>query len=456
MYESFYRLSARPFSAVVDPLRYFPAASIDAARQAITRCIERSEGMAVVIGSAGSGKSMLCERLATELRPMVQVVTVVAGGITSRRGLYQALLRGLGLPYRLGEGELRLSLEDHLRHGAEPQRGQVFLIDEAQSLATPLLEELRIVSSMAPQVRMVLFGGHELEERLASPKLESLSQRLAVRSYLQPFDKLETHDYLAARLAACGVKIESLFDADAISRVQFATEGVPRLINQLCDHALLLGFAGGRRRIPAAGIDEAWADLQQLPTPMGAGIAIQSRSEPAADVIEFGSLDDEDAPFTPAVEAVAARPAPDPLEQQTVLEPADMACQQLARIEAHLGRLEAEFDPSQQAPVSPAASGIVFEQEEVVVDRYAKLEQAANQRRRDRTSPPSNAPARQARPELLTVAHDHEEEAAIEDIDSDLIVIEDDPPSVPIRTAVNRPAARRQEYGQLFAKLRRG
>jgi hypothetical protein len=121
MYESFYGFSERPFAVTVQPRRYFPAAAIELARQTLARCIERGEGVGLVTGPAGTGKSLLCQVLAERFRDRLTVALLASGQLCTRRALLQAILFELGLPYRgMEEGDLRLSLIDHLSPRAQP------------------------------------------------------------------------------------------------------------------------------------------------------------------------------------------------------------------------------------------------------------------------------------------------------------------------------------------------
>ena len=118
MYEAFFQLSERPFAAAPIASRYFPAAAIENARKTLTRCIERAEGASLVVGPSGTGKSLLCQVMAEQFRDTFAVATLASGQLSTRRGLLQAILFELGLPYRgMEEGELRLSLIDHLAPG---------------------------------------------------------------------------------------------------------------------------------------------------------------------------------------------------------------------------------------------------------------------------------------------------------------------------------------------------
>lgn len=299
MYESFFGFSQRPFAAAPLVKRYFPAASIDSARKTLVRCIKRSEGACLVIGETGIGKTLLLNVLAEEFADQLAVVPLTAGQLHTRREMLQAILFELKLPYRgLEEGEMRLALVDHLTRGEASPLGIALLVDEAHAMSLDLLEELRMMTNLAsggePRVRPVLAGGMELEELFASPKLQSFSQRLATRCYLEPFDRAETCDYVRFQVAVAGGKTESIFDVEAMDAVHDACDGIPRLINQLCNHALLLAHSKEQRPLDAAAIEESWADLQQLPVPWQGSLSADVPSDQQSSVVEFGALDDED------------------------------------------------------------------------------------------------------------------------------------------------------------------
>ena len=303
MYESYFGLTERPFAPTPRADRYFPAASADAARQTLARCAERAEGTGLLIGPPGIGKSLLLYVLADQFRERFSVAVLCGGQLQTRRELLQAILFELQLPYESkDEGELRLALVDHLARGEHCPQGMLLLVDEAHALPTLLLEELRMITNLVrhgePQVRLALAGGMPLEEKLADPALEALSQRLTARCYLDAFDRAETMDYVRFQVAVAGGQAEDLFDDSALEAVHQATGGVPRLVNQVCDHALLLGCQTDQRPITSESIQEAWADLQQLPAPWQGAPAVTSEG-----VVEFGGLDDEEpVPDEPALD----------------------------------------------------------------------------------------------------------------------------------------------------------
>src|SRR5688572_9241810 len=296
MYESFFALSHRPFAAAPSADAYIPTASHEQARQTLIRCLDRAEGPALLIGPSGTGKSLLCHVLAKHFRGRFQVALLASARLSTRKHLLQCILFELRLPYReMDEGELRLSLIDHLQPSEGGPEGLLLLVDEAHTLPLRLLEEIRVLSNLVrdgqTRVRLVLSGGMALEERLANPKLESLHQRIAARCYLQPCGRDETIYYVQQQLRRAGGDADALLTGDAQSSIHTATDGIPRLINQLCDHALLLSALSGIKPVPAMGIEEAWADLQQLPVPLHEPPTLaRATAGGAAGVVEFGQL----------------------------------------------------------------------------------------------------------------------------------------------------------------------
>ena len=297
MYESFFGLSRRPFTASADADCYFPAMAIEAARQTIFRTIDRGEGAALLVGPAGAGKSLLLEVLVEQFRDRFDIALLSNGQLNTRRELLQAIMYALSLPYReLEEGELRLGLIDHLSTIGAPHEGLLLLIDEAHTLPLKVLEELRLITNLVrggvPKVRLVLAGSPALEERFTSPKLDTFNQRITARCYLQAFDRSETREYVKAQLEWAGRQGQAVFNSEALDAVYQATQGTPRLVNQLCDHAMLAACALGNRVIGKEDVEGAWADLQQLPTPWNGESDASPASASSGEVIEFGVLDD--------------------------------------------------------------------------------------------------------------------------------------------------------------------
>lgn len=513
MYESFFQLAARPFlpSPVAD--RYFPAASVEHARETVMRCVERAEGPSLILGPAGTGKSTLCQVIAQQMRERFRVALLASARLCTRRALLQNILFELKLPYRdRDEGELRLSLIDAIEPSDDCPNGMVLIVDEAHMLPLRLLEEIRMITNLVrqgqPRVRLVLAAGMVLEERMASPRLESFNQRVVARCYLQSMSRDETGGYVRAQIQAVGGQPDRVFTADALQAVYRATDGIPRLVNQLCDHVLLMAAIGRRAPVDATGVEEAWADLQQLPTPWTRD---EAGSKGTSDILEFGQLDDDTCGELDGNESLAD---PDAAEL-TASEPVANAVARLNQIESGISELADEDaedterdevvtegrDDHQFRPHlcrEPEIELVFhyahnpfserFEEEEVLVDPLASLEAlsgvatrpavpAVENRSTCNPQPTEPAHASTTEPEpdagrmgFDPVLPDVADEtlasplllAGIDDEtlpgdDRDLLDIIEDRPEVPddyaLALAAHRP--RRREYRQLFASLRR-
>lgn len=386
--EDFFGLTGRPFAVAPRTDRYFPAAAIEAARSTLVRAVERAEGPALVIGPVGTGKSLLLRLVAEHFAATYRVAVLAAGRIHSRRTLWQALLYELGLPYRgMDDGELRLSVVGHLTGSQASQKHVLLLVDEAHALSPRLLDELRSLADLARDgqqaVHLILSGGPTLEEHFAHPKLEAFAQRLAARCYLEPLSREDTAAFIRAQVAACESSADALFHAEAFDAVYRATDGVPRLVNQVCDHALVLAFADGLTDISAELVEQAWADLQQLPAPWSVPEPVSSRR--AGGAIEFGRLEDEDAAFEPdeapsvrfPTERIERRAAADELDADEL--DGDSLCVHSSNDDLH--ESAGDFEPAARgaqvemvvadAAVDPFNEP--FAEEVPIVDPYARL-----------------------------------------------------------------------------------
>ncbi len=316
MFEALLQSADRPFRATPDTKFYFPSDSIEQARQTVVRAILRAEGPCLVLGGAGLGKTMLGQVIADDVYGRFDIVKLHASGLCSRRALLQSILFELQLPYRgLSEGELRMSIMDRLSPSPETApSGILLLVDEAHTLSPKLLEELRLLTNFArngqPRARLVLIGNMRLEDTFAHPQMDSFNQRLAARCYLQPMSRDQTMDFVRHQLRAVQVEPATLVTNDALRTLYAASEGVPRLVNQVMDHALVLGITTGQCPISAALIEEAWSDLQQLPAPWHSSNAPEKPNAVSTGQIEFGELRDEDE---------------ESFDESTVINPAPMA-----------------------------------------------------------------------------------------------------------------------------------
>ncbi len=365
----------RVFPTYPQVARYFPATSIEDARQRLGRAIERGDGPGLVIGGPGTGKSLLLQVLAAQFHEKFDVVLPACARLCTRRALLQAILFELGLPYRVrDEGDLRLSLLDHLLSREECPTGLLLLVDEAQTLSTALLDELRVLTNLVrgglPRVRLVLAGSSALEECFAHPDLESFSQRLAARCYLAPLGREETVQFIRAQVAASGAGPDELFADDAWDAVFEATDGVPRLVNQLCDRSLVKAGEANRSRIDRATVQAAWADIQQLPAPWETP---PPTTEPPAplQVVEFGQLDELAEPPQTAAPSFNELIVASNTDEDDAL---DVDSTELDVDEVSAEAVPAEAIRQEPFVEQPAANNPFmeeFEEEEVVLDNFA-------------------------------------------------------------------------------------
>lgn len=375
--------SRRAFLAAPDPDRYFPAHTVEEARLRISRSIERGEGTALVIGGTGTGKSMLLEVLARQYYGKLSTVLLAGAQLCTRRALQQSILFQLGLPYRgADEGELRLSLLSHLRPRDEEPRRLLLLVDEADSLPTRLLEELRALTNIAANgrilVSLVLSGKPALEERFAEPELDAFSQRISQRCYLAAFGREETFQYLRAQVSAAGIQSD-FFAQDGLEAIFSATDGVPRLVNQLGDQLVWLADETGYTPIDGAIVQQAWSEIQQLPAPWNL-----QNAEPVGVEVEYGELTlddelvDEDTNDEPSLLPINTRNPSTPEQiEESYFEPlssADISEDQL--LQQFTGLEVANRAPEQKlervASRNPFQES--FQSEEVVIDQYLDFE----------------------------------------------------------------------------------
>ena len=294
--------SSRPFLAAPRTDFYHPARAIDAALHGLERAIRRSEGIGLVVGAPGTGKTLLLAKIAEHVRDDFDVALLSGARICTRRALWQSILAEIGEPYRgIDEGELRISVVERVRGLAATGSGLVILVDEAHTLPSRLLEELRLLTNIPtplPSVHVVLAGTTEMEERLGAARMESLAQRVGGRHYLESLDHSETLAYVRTQMRVAGRRWEEVFEQGADDAVFAVTDGIPRLVNQVCDLTLVTAAERGKGRVGAADVAAAWRDIQRLPAPGGAGafsppahpgLVPRADDDQAAAVVEYGT-----------------------------------------------------------------------------------------------------------------------------------------------------------------------
>jgi general secretion pathway protein A len=265
MYTGFYGLGEKPFSLTPDPRFLFLSASHREALAHVLYGIEQGEGFISVTGEVGTGKTTLCWTLLERLGPDTELAFVFNPVLSG-----DELLRAISAEFGLAtEGLSRAQLNDQLNRFLLDQRcaGRrvLLIVDEAQNLPAQTLEEIRLLSNLETStsklLQILLFGQPELDAKLESRELRQLRQRIGVRWSLESLDAAETREYVRHRLRmASGGQLE-IFTEGGLREVHRRSGGVPRLVNLICDRALLAGYAAGMRQVGADLVGKAAREI---------------------------------------------------------------------------------------------------------------------------------------------------------------------------------------------------
>jgi type II secretory pathway predicted ATPase ExeA len=266
MYERHFGLRHRPFRAIPDTARYYPGTAHEQALARIQQAIVDDEGLILLTGEPGTGKTLLCHCLLERLGSGTASALLTNSHFPDRAGLLQAVLYDLSLPYQgLGEQDLRLALTDYLLKNCQEGRRTVLVVDEAHHLAPDLLEELRLLGNLEAKsskaIQVVLAGQPILEKTLRRPELAAFNQRAVVRARLGPFDVHEAADYLVHQLRTAGGRPENIVTDEALEVVARGAKGVPRVLSQAAHQALVLAHSAGAEMVDAEVALEALAGL---------------------------------------------------------------------------------------------------------------------------------------------------------------------------------------------------
>jgi type II secretory pathway predicted ATPase ExeA len=266
MYSELFELDEPPFRLSPDPQFLFASKQHARAKAYMESTIWLADGFVVISGEIGSGKTTLIEAFLSELPEHVTLAYISQTQITPVEFLQSVLVEFGFKPFKARKVELITMLKDFLVEQYAAGRQVLLVIDEAQNLSRKVLEEVRLLSTIEAQkekvLRIILVGQPELNDKLDSPRLEQLAQRVRLRFHLGPLSKRETHEYIEHRLEIAGAKGRRIFAEEAFPFVFRYTGGVPRLINILCDTAMLCAFAGERKLIDEHVMMEAVEELQ--------------------------------------------------------------------------------------------------------------------------------------------------------------------------------------------------
>jgi general secretion pathway protein A len=266
MYEAFYGLKEKPFSILPDPDLIYWGRMHSMAFTMLEFGVMNNAGFTVITGEIGSGKTTLVRHLLKMLNPNI-TTGLISNSPQGREELLQWILMALDQPFEGNYPNLFKQLQDFLYGQFATRRRTILIIDEAQNLEAEALEHLRMLSNINADkyqiLQLILVGQPQLRDLLLDPKLRQFAQRISSDFHLQPLDENEVGKYIDFRLSAVGSKT-ALFSQQACSEIARASGGIPRMINILCDTALVYGFASGQKTISQAIVREVIADKQQF------------------------------------------------------------------------------------------------------------------------------------------------------------------------------------------------
>jgi general secretion pathway protein A len=269
MYLDFYGLKEYPFNITPDPRFLFFSTQHREAFDSLIYGINQRKGFIALTGEVGSGKTTLCRAVLSNLSRNTRSALVLNPSLSETQ-LLRAILNDFGLAVK-GRGD-RLSyielLNEFLLDQARNGNNVVLIIDEAQDLLPEVLEQVRLLNNLETDqqklMQIILAGQPELKDRLGHVTFRQLRQRIMVSYHLRPLTEEETTQYITHRLHVAGAKQDLAFESEAVNMVYKYSRGIPRLVNAICDNALLAGYVAKSLVVGVPHIKKAMDNLESV------------------------------------------------------------------------------------------------------------------------------------------------------------------------------------------------
>jgi len=268
MYESFFGFNRTPFDLSPDPYFLFRTSAHSEGFACIYYGVTRRKGFAVLTGEVGTGKTVLTRMLLQVLMRTNVASAYVFNPTLTRDDFLRYILDDLGIPVRATKSEMLHDLNKFLIERHRSNLTTALIVDEAHLLDSEVLEEIRLLTNLETTtqklLQIVLVGQPELDSLLDSPRLRQLKQRVAVRCSLLPLSSEQSKAYIKYRVQRAGPKIqpESLFPEETMTLIARYSGGIPRVINNICENALISAFARHKKSITPDVIEEVASDLR--------------------------------------------------------------------------------------------------------------------------------------------------------------------------------------------------
>lgn len=263
MYEQYYGLSEKPFSLTPDTDFFYQSFTHQEALNVLLVAIKSGDGFIKVTGEVGTGKTLLCRKLLDALDTQYNTV-YIPNPYMSCNALLDAVVTEMGISDKLDNENYLACINQYLLDSARQSKTTVIILDEAQSLPEESLEAIRLLSNLETEknklVQIILFGQPELDNKLARSNIRQLQQRIMHAYELKPLNQSSINAYLQHRIRSAGYTGPELFDTAAQNLLFKISHGVPRVINVLCNKAMMLSYASGefhvnKKHIEAAALD---------------------------------------------------------------------------------------------------------------------------------------------------------------------------------------------------------
>ncbi|QDT65974.1 ExeA family protein [Calycomorphotria hydatis] len=394
MYESFFDLECRPFTAAPDGRCVIPVDIFTTAHDQLEQSIRNGHTLSVLTGPIGAGKTLLCRQLRQTLQSKYRVLYLAGADYPSKRSLLQAIVYELGRPYaRMSEQELRFEFETAMKEMSADIDSLLIVIDDAHRLSDRILQELLqlIVGSEHQsecRVQLLLAGQLSLEEVLSKPCHSELNNRTGCHVTLGRLSRAESMRYVSERIKWAGGHAANVFDEEALDLLAHVSDGNPRCLNQLADHCLLLAFVAEESCVERKTVLDALEDLRRLPLhwnePVATEVPTTDRSamnstkdftfdteEEDAAVFEVGAQIDEEEFHEPTSDQ---HPQLNKSLDEMLRQQADVAAEKQQQYEEIK---EADWDDMPVAPVettTPVAETPSSEVDEEIEDAFAEFE----------------------------------------------------------------------------------
>jgi general secretion pathway protein A len=267
MYKSFFGLKENPFNVNPDPRFLFLTQQIEEALAGLMYGIQTKKGFITLTGEVGTGKTTLINRLLDWLHQRQTRTAFLFNSRMNTNQLFDFILAEFDIPCESRTKSQQLMklnqwLLERFRHGETA----VLIVDEAQNLSYPVLEEIRLLTNLETSteklLQIVLSGQPELEEKLKLPQVRQLRQRISLRCKTSPLTTEQTFDYIAERLRIAGASGEPIFGKEAVETIHLYSLGIPRVVNLLCEHALVNSYVDQKRVVTGKVIEDVAREFQ--------------------------------------------------------------------------------------------------------------------------------------------------------------------------------------------------